>query len=560
MARMIPNYCYTKSPGEEVLFKLLRDSQETSDWVIFHSLHIARHNTKPEGEADFVVVIPSVGIIFIEVKAYQTIRRVKGVWLFGPNQEERESPFVQVATAMHSLRRDLIDKAPFTKQIAFLDFCWFTEIPFTMESVEWHQWQVLDQSDLENPAQQLLKRVKAGVQHLRETVSPKVGTQDALTPLQINQIIDVLRPDFDFALSEKQVRAGRAHELRNFMEEQFDALDTCDSMEKVVFTGPAGTGKTLLAVELAKRKSTLGLKVKFICFNKLLSQEISAQLQKYEVEVMTIDSLALRIARTNNKVLGTDAGLHAIQQFGYENLEVPDNERVDYLIIDESQDIFKQSQLALLNNLLIGGLREGSWVAFGDFAYQRLYNGEDSLSYVKENYGSFPLASLSKNCRNTLQIGSFVESFLKDAPKWKSFRRQGDYPLPELISVSPTDEISRKIDESIQSFKADKYSLDDIVILTPSSLDSPGLIFNESSYSAKFTEYVPDLSGKIGFSTIAKFKGLDAPCIIAMDLEEMAKWPQIKEYLYVLLTRAQDRIHILVNDKSRQMLSEILGA
>ncbi|MEI9908000.1 MAG: nuclease-related domain-containing protein [Actinomycetota bacterium] len=80
MAKMYPNYCIAESPGERKLFTYLQESSKTENWVALHSLHVARHISKTKGEADFVVLIPNVGIVVIEVKSHQEIRVKQGSW------------------------------------------------------------------------------------------------------------------------------------------------------------------------------------------------------------------------------------------------------------------------------------------------------------------------------------------------------------------------------------------------------------------------------------------------------------------------------------------------
>jgi hypothetical protein len=70
MARMIPPEVYgdCASRGEKELFLRLRDAPETKDWIAFHSLDIANHRKQVQGEIDFVVIVPSKGILCVEVK------------------------------------------------------------------------------------------------------------------------------------------------------------------------------------------------------------------------------------------------------------------------------------------------------------------------------------------------------------------------------------------------------------------------------------------------------------------------------------------------------------
>lgn len=559
MGRMIPDYCKSESPGEETLFNLLKADPLTKDWVIFHSLHIARHVSKPKGEADFLILIPDTGFILLEVKSHTHIDRVDGTWYFGKAKKIKESPFVQAETAMFSIKDQLNKAFPWTKHRVFLDICWFTDLNFEVEGpVEWAEWQALDVSNLSNAANSLLNSVQKGISHLRDKVSKKVGTSPRMTLSEIDEVVGFLRPNFEFSLSEKQIRQNRQTELVHFLEEQYQALDLCSQMRRVIFNGPAGTGKTLLAEELAKRKSLLGQKVLLVCFNRLLADELKSRLLQHRVTVTTFDSLALSVANTNS-TSGAGGNLTEIQRLGYASLKVSPQNKYDFVIVDEAQDILHADNLGFIDQLLMEGLAKGKWVAFGDFDSQQIYGGANLLEITQDLYGDIPLASLTQNCRNTIQIGAFTESTLPKAPKWSKFRREGDNPTPKLFTIGEEVNIAGVLDQVIDSLRAEKFTYDDIVVLSPSYIDFPDDLYSESKYANKFVTAKDRQPGKIAFTSIAKFKGLDSACVIAMDLEVLEAWPQKDEYLYVLFTRARDRLSIMATPDASKMLKKNLG-
>lgn len=71
MSQMVPAGIDDDAPpGERDVFAALRDAPATQDWIVFHSLGIGRHATQIEGEADFVVLAPELGMLVIEVKSH----------------------------------------------------------------------------------------------------------------------------------------------------------------------------------------------------------------------------------------------------------------------------------------------------------------------------------------------------------------------------------------------------------------------------------------------------------------------------------------------------------
>lgn len=560
MARMIPNYCVTTSPGEKHLYKLLRDNPLTKDWVVLHSLHIANHVSKAKGEADFVLLIPEHGIATLEVKSHRTVRVTSGSWFLGSDKTAHESPFVQSERAMFSIRERLQKKLSFSKNVTFLNMCWFTEVAFPKESTfEWQAWQVLNSNDLETPVDSILNSFNSGIDHLRNKINSQIGHNPSFNQIQIAAIIDCLRPDFEFALSEKQVRSQRREELIRFVEDQYHALDLIALMPRIVFKGPAGTGKSLLALEMARRASLEGKKVMLLCFNTLLASYLRSQVQNPNLEISTIDSFAYRVASLITKEPLPKNPIEALNMINFASLSVPLELKVDLLIIDEAQDTLNSSYFSLLNSLLEGGLSTGKWIAFGDFDSQQIYGSEDGLKIVMERFGEVPIASLSKNCRNVIQIGHFAEGILSSMPKWNSFLRTSDNPNPRLIAIPPNTDMIPLLDEIIGKLRSEYFSWDEIVVLSPLEIPNPADVFSESKYSKKFSTIDSKQSGQISFSTIGRFKGLESSCVIALDLEQLKNWSTKNELLYILFTRATDRLAIMANNEARSMLVNTVG-
>ncbi len=105
MAKMIPPYISedVKSRGEKQIFELFEKDPDTSDWIVLHSLGIAKHTQRTCGEIDFVVMAPKLGIFCLEVKSGEE----NGVWNFtnryGKTVKKNRSPFEQASDGMYSL-------------------------------------------------------------------------------------------------------------------------------------------------------------------------------------------------------------------------------------------------------------------------------------------------------------------------------------------------------------------------------------------------------------------------------------------------------------------------
>ena len=152
-------------------------------------------------------------------------------------------------------------------------------------------------------------------------------------------------------------------------------------MSAVLFTGPAGTGKTVLALEAARRASHSGKKVLWLCFNRLLGRWVSQQpvAQCGSVTASTLHQYLLSVAGIkspadpDDSFWKTDLPEAAISKLlGGHN----DTSHFDLIIADEIQDLLIPPYLDVMDLVLQGGLAGGRWLMFGDFERQMLY-GQD---------------------------------------------------------------------------------------------------------------------------------------------------------------------------------------
>jgi hypothetical protein len=97
----------TSSAAEKHVFELIKNDSRTANWLVLHSLGLARRPSGPYGEIDFVVIIPGEGIVCLEVKGGR-IACEGGVWKttnrLGSTSTLKKSPMMQAREAMFGLR------------------------------------------------------------------------------------------------------------------------------------------------------------------------------------------------------------------------------------------------------------------------------------------------------------------------------------------------------------------------------------------------------------------------------------------------------------------------
>ncbi len=256
-------------------------SLDTSGWTVLHSLDVAHHRRQQQGEIDFACVVPGRGVLCLEIKGCHRLSRGRGLWYYGADTEgDPRGPFKQASEAMHSLRDRLVHQRPHLKRVPFQSAVCFPFLDFTETSEEWHDWQVVDRRDLD--ARPIADLVAAVLDRARERAvelrmpwfDPSAGEP---TAAQCDEIVRTLRGDFEFYESPKARARRLDEEVRRFTEEQFAVLDQFARNPRVIVDGSAGTGKTVLAIEQARRSVAAGRRVLLLCFNRPLAKWLAEE-------------------------------------------------------------------------------------------------------------------------------------------------------------------------------------------------------------------------------------------------------------------------------------------
>jgi hypothetical protein len=381
----------------------------------------------------------------------------------------------------------------------------FPDVKFSLKSSEWDLLTICDSQKFKNFESFLIKFFKYW--------HTKKSNTHILTVENIENIEQYLRPNFEIveSLSNQLDRSeNKSYELT---QEQYKYLDIVAVNKRVLCSGGAGTGKTFLAVELARRFAREDKKTVIICKSKWLKQYLTTKAINEFVTITTIDSAKITMER---------AGIKSY----------------DALIVDEGQDLFNFDDIDTLNDLIDGGLEQGEWYIFHDINNQSgLLNAVNKEAF--ELLKSYPHTRipLTINCRNTGPIIKKITNLLNvdmgqikldNGPK---VREYNDKTLNELI-----DEL---LSENIPPSS--------ITVLSP-------LSYKQSSISSlsKNTHIVEldDFSiqkfpiKNISFAEIKNFKGLENEVIIMIDLPK--KITKNDEALYyVAMSRAKGLLCVI---------------
>lgn len=572
MARMIPPEVdpSCSSPGEREIFRRLRDDPNTKDWLVLHSLDIAHHVRQVSGEADFLIVVPNKGVLCLEVKACANLKRRDGAWFYGPDPSpDYRGPFRQASEAMHSLRRRLVERRPDLGKVMFWSAVIFPYIDFVAQSDEWHSWQVIDRRAFSSaPLSTLIAGVLDNARDFLQGVGTIWFVPSSKEPYaeQCRDLCLVLRPDFEFHESSKTRLSRAAEEIKRYTEEQYAALDAMDSNPRVVFTGPAGTGKTFLALEAARRSSMAGRKALLLCFNRLLGQWLQQQAANLPgVTTRTMHKHLLEVSGNPRPSEGEEQESFWIEELplaAMDTLVSHEDERFIYdeIIVDEAQDIMQSTYLDFLDLSLRGGLASGRWRLFGDFRTQNIYMGADPRPTLRGRLGMDPpLFRLSVNCRNTPRVVALAGLVVGSGQEYSRVLRADDGSEPQLLFFRSDEEQERLLVRALEALYSEGITGREITIISPRATGMCASRIAAEPWAQRLRPIDTRAGGQIGYCTIHAFKGLEASAVIVTDVSSLSGLFD-QSLLYVAITRALHRLYVIAEAGAGAQLLSLIRA
>ena len=567
MARLIPDFINEecKSNAERRLFERCRD-ELSSNFTVLHSLGVARHDYKLTSEADFVIV-HSEGVLVIEVKGGRVARR-DGAWFFtnryGEMKKRRESPMQQAASVTAALRssvRDHFGHASPQNRVAFGHATFFTDIPFTESSPEWDLRRIYDLAAWRRPLHEIVTdAIKYSRAEMKRTTRYEAGTLDgdALTDL-----IQFLRGDFEKVPSLNVALEGVEQQRIRLAPKQYAVLDQLGKNPRMVIEGSAGTGKTLLDIESARRHAAQGRRVLFVCFSRLLADHLNLHATRHGIDRgVSINTLhghyiaLLKAARVElpNYSTAQEQYEHLIPERIPEAISRLDEFKPwDVLVVDEGQDLAQHAPfMSALARLFVGGFSSGTWTWFED-PRQRILRHGAARTFDLAQFPAFSF-QLTRNWRNTDEVATYTcVSTLTPLPELSGING----PAVRAVVCDGNADLM-KLQLLVTEILQQGATPDKIVLL--SSVSEQKAIF-ACTHVIAGKERVPytvidSMPGEvIRSSSIYRFKGLESSIIVLTDINDL-KSNEGRMAAYVGMSRASSALYILISKTASDHFQE----
>ena len=582
MSKMIPAQydASTVSAAERRVFDLLRNDPDTDGWIVLHSLGLVRRGRKPYGEIDFVVLIPRGGIFCLEIKGGRVACK-DGVWTTtnrdGKTFEMNRSPFMQAMEGMQAVRKAVEKKfghGHAATTVIFGRGVILPDVQMPIEPFEWEKWEGIDQDDLRQPISVVLR-------HMALEQRKKFGILDSNSEpssATLRQIQQFLRPDFEPVITKSTQLHEAEVGLLRLTEEQYDGLDLLADNERCLFEGAAGTGKTMLALEYARRSASAGHRTLLLCFNKLLGEWFRSQIAEFECRELLIAGRHYQLLRDAIVASPFSGEFQAKEKsnegpelyatiypfYGQLALDVT-AQSFDVVVIDEAQDLLKPGILDVVNVWLKGGLSKGRWAIFGDFQRQAIFEnstGDEMKALLSSRVPVYSKGRLRQNCRNTRNIGeetALLSGFA--APPYRM--GQIDGPPVDYRYYQSVETQAAALAEILRKLLLDGVNPKEIVVLSKLRLENSGVKGMDGGNDFKLMEitgFIPSQSRIpiIPFATIQSFKGMESKIIILCDVEQVSDGlPQ--SILYVGMSRARSLLMVLLHEQTKSSVKQAVA-
>jgi hypothetical protein len=538
----------TISRAERKLFELFAACLD-DDHVVFHGVRVHGRDSRNGGihdrEIDFLIAHPQHGLLALEVKGGRIrVEGAAGKWTSTDGRgaiHPIKNPFEQVRAATYDLLGRLRE-APELREHAY--GIWYgvalpdVDVRGDLGPGE-QRAIILDKRDL------LRANVAAAVSRIYDYYRKQ--SQKPPGARGMKALIGVLARDWRLRPYAATEFAEEEEQFIQLTLQQYGLLEMLDEHPRALIAGCAGSGKTMLAVEKARRLAGQGQRVLLTCYNRNLGSWLKGSQLIDGVTISHFHSAARdTIIQAGGEFPARDAEMSEETYWGelVPNMmldatdKLTDEQKYDAIIVDEGQD-FRDAYWEPLLFMLKDPDKGGLYIFYDDS--QRIYSQD-----------GFPIEGpplrLSRNLRSTLEIGTEVVKYYCGSGKMvpggpKSGRKVS---VLKIDGQRPPEEVLRGV---LDKLRDGEVSAANIVVLTPHGNDERTFWkhrFKVGEFELVRGDKMKMSERRIKASTIHGFKGLERQVVILAELEELdTGTAEDMQLLYVALSRAKNQVIVL---------------
>ncbi|WP_267394203.1 MULTISPECIES: AAA family ATPase [unclassified Sphingomonas] len=492
-----------------------------------------------DGEADFVLAHPHVGYLVVEVKGGRVGRRVAdGKWTTKDRHGDVHVISNPIAQALKSKKVILEALRRRWPKSGAAPFIWARHGVVMPHSARPPSPTAMGASA---PPELLAFREdmpKLGAHLFRMLAWSREGATErpgGLGTTGIGLLEDFYGRDVDLSPRLKTLVDDSEAEILELTATQCRYLDFLATTRHALIEGGAGTGKTTLAVEWARRAAEAGRSVLLLCFNRPLARHIARELSASPASVATFHEFCGRMCASVG--MDVDAARAGCDERTFWQRRMPEMladvgleqppETYDDLIIDEGQD-FRGEWIEALRLFL---RPDASIFVFRD-DFQNIYGGVD----VAEALGATPMP-LNENVRNTQEIFAAGCRFRRGSEQRCLGPRGEDVRWMECTPDRAPRSVERELNRLVTY---EGFAPEDIAVLTGGAVEASALA-TETLGQHRFAGADAPEAGMVVRDSVRRFKGLDRPVVVLCEMDRERE----ADLAYVALTRAKSLLVVI---------------
>lgn len=558
MAQIFPADAVGQNESEQEALDDLRQQLDDTFRVYVNTAFLTSAGDH-EGEIDFLVLHPELGMLAIEVKGHGVERGADGHWTRlegGKPRRLKKDPFKQVFEHTRAISAEMgsrlsragVPVASRKNPVPWdtLVYCPFTERPEGPRPLSLAEGHLLDRRHRAELGERVRAIMVANLERLGRTVAPTV----------VEQLHDrVLMARFRLAPSLAAVMDREAGQTVRLDERQGMVLDSLAENDRFAVVGGAGTGKTILALEAARRLAArTGGRVLYACFNKMLARHAARSFEDAppptgEVRARHFHALCQDAASRSGRTAAFQCALERAAAAGPEHeRDFWDNRAIEFLfeaiagghvagfdalVFDEAQDM-RPHWWTELEALGAHGADTPLLVFFDPD--QAIFGHEAAIPPDLFRF------RLLENHRNPRALARWVCALTEQPLQPHPGAPAGDEPQLHPWVDRPTT--LRILSETVAEMRAEGVDPTRMAILAPHTLRNPASTLHGIPEVAglPLTTDPAAGDGKLLYATITRFKGLERDVVFLLDID-----PEdplcARRHRYVGASRARRRLH-----------------
>lgn len=519
----------TKSHAELAVYDALKAC--SAEGLVFHSLRL-RDGQGFEGEGDFVLAHPTRGLLVLEVKGGR-IELSDGLWKQNGKVLEvapRDQGQRFVRKLVDVLRSEGLEVPSFGVACAFPD-CEFSRGPTNGDLAG----LIIGARELPHLSSVLDAVFTAAIPAPRVVRSRK--WMDRLKTLWGETWVPTVSLSDRVEDEAKRVALDAA---------QYRLLEFAGETPRAQVTGEAGSGKTLIAMELCRRRHARGLRTLYLCFTDALARAVDRQFgAQAGLKAISIRQFAVELLRKSGVAIpAPDKKFWDEVSFQAACDALPlEGERPDMVVVDEGQD-FELNDWELVQQL--AGSR-GLWV-FRD-SRQAFWSERQVPDALERSLGA--VLSLPKGQRCPPGLAAFADQYVSET------RDPPDVGGVLNIIESSEERVVERVRHELEALLREGARPEQIAVVSLSGQTRSKLFACQSFGTIPACHAdANEAASSVVVETFLRFKGLERPFVIVAELGG-AHVTHYETRMYIALTRATVKA-IVIADSARIAADERL--